>query len=128
MRLVPDQGPVEQFVSAGLDPSFDDRIHAGNLDAAEHGRDADVGEDRVEQRGVFGVTVADEVFDLAAGVFEVHGEIACGLGDPGGGRVRCGAEDADAAGGVLDDRQNVHAGTGQRDGFEEVNREDGLGL
>ena len=29
MRLVPDQRPVEEFVAAGLDPTFHDRVHAG---------------------------------------------------------------------------------------------------
>src|SRR4051795_12741930 len=27
--LVPDQGPVQQFVAAGLHPSLHDRVHAG---------------------------------------------------------------------------------------------------
>ena len=39
-----------------------------------------------------------------------------------------GAEDPDASGGVLDDGQDVHPRAGQRHGFEEVGREDGLGL
>jgi hypothetical protein len=39
-----------------------------------------------------------------------------------------GAQDPDAAGGVLDDRQDVHAGPGQGDRFEEVGGEDGLRL
>jgi hypothetical protein len=38
-----------------------------------------------------------------------------------------GAEDADAAAGVLDHGEDVHAGTGERDDLEEVRRE-GLGL
>lgn len=33
----------------------------------------------------------------------IHGEVAGGLGDPGGAGVGGDAEDADAAGGVLDD-------------------------
>jgi hypothetical protein len=42
--------------------------------------------------------------------------------------MRGGAEDAHPAGGVFDDGQDVQPGSGQRDGFEEVGREDGLGL
>ena len=30
VALVPDQGAVEQFVSAGLHPALHDRIHAGS--------------------------------------------------------------------------------------------------
>jgi hypothetical protein len=37
-----------------------------------------------------------------AGVGQVHGEIPYGLGDPRGGGMRGGAQDADAAAGVLD--------------------------
>jgi hypothetical protein len=43
-------------------------------------------------------------------------------------RVRGGAEDADPAGRVLDDRQDVRPGAGQSHGFEEVCGEDRLGL
>src|SRR5262245_39445599 len=39
-----------------------------------------------------------------------------------------GPEDAYPAGGVLDDRQDVHPCAGQGHGLEEVGREDGLGL
>jgi len=34
MGLIPDQGPVEQFVAAGLDPGFHDRVHPRYPDAA----------------------------------------------------------------------------------------------
>ena len=60
----------------------------------------------------------------AAGVLQVHDQVPGGLGHPGGGRVRGGAEDADPAGGVLDDGEDVHPGAGQRDGFEEVGGEE----
>jgi hypothetical protein len=39
-----------------------------------------------------------------------------------------GAEDADAAGGVFDDRQDVKAGPGQGDGFDEVGGQQRVGL
>jgi hypothetical protein len=128
MCLVPDQHAVEQLVAAGLDPPFHDRIHSRHADAAEHGLDPGVGEDGVEQGGVFAVPVADEVLDWAAGVFDIHDQVAGGLRHPGCGRRRGSAEDAYAAGGVLDDGQDVQSDSGERDGFEEVGGDDGLGL
>jgi hypothetical protein len=46
---------------------------------------------------------------VAAGVLKVYDEVAGGLGDPGGGRVRGSAADAYPARGVLDDRQDMRA-------------------
>jgi hypothetical protein len=106
LGLVPYQRPVEQFVAAGLDPPFHDRVHARHPHAAEHDGDAGVGEDRVEQWRVLPVAVTDEVRDLASGVVEVHDEVAGRLGHPHAGRVGGDAEDAYSAGGVLDDRQD----------------------
>jgi hypothetical protein len=40
-------------------------------------------------------------------VAEVHQKVPCLLGDPGAVRVRCDAQEVDAAGGVLDDEQNA---------------------
>ena len=37
--LVPDEGAVQKFAAASADPAFDDRVHAGCLDVAEHGPD-----------------------------------------------------------------------------------------
>ncbi|HEV8175607.1 MAG TPA: hypothetical protein VGP91_18360, partial [Actinoplanes sp.] len=39
-----------------------------------------------------------------------------------------GAQDADAAAGVLDHREDMQAGSGERDDLEEVGGEDGVGL
>ena len=36
MGLVPDKGAVQELAPASADPAFDDRIHPGCLDAAEH--------------------------------------------------------------------------------------------
>ena len=49
MRLAPDQGAVEEFVAAGLDPPFHDRVHAGYPDPAVYDVDSSVGEHAVEQ-------------------------------------------------------------------------------
>jgi hypothetical protein len=51
MGLVPDEATVQEFASASADPAFGDRVHAGRLDAAQHGPDASVGEDCVERAG-----------------------------------------------------------------------------
>jgi hypothetical protein len=131
MRLVAQQRTVEQSVATGLNPPFDQGVHPGHLgilDAAEHDLDAGVGEDGVEQRRVPAVSIADEEAGPAAGVLQVHGEVTHGLGNPRGGRVRGGAQDPYPPGGMLDDGQDLHPGTGQGHGFEEVSREDSLGL
>jgi hypothetical protein len=128
MPLVPDQGSVEEFPAAGAYPPFHDRVHPWDSDAAAYNRDPGVGEDRVEQRRVFTVAVADEVVGGRAGVVEVHGEVAGGLGDPGRGGVRGGAEDPDATGGVFDHSEDVQACPGQGHGLKEVGGEDRVGL
>jgi hypothetical protein len=88
---------------------------SGYPDTAENDPDACVGEDVVEQCRVLAVPIAYHVC-----VFEVHGEVPGGLGDPGGGRVRGGVEDSDPAAGVFDDREYVQARAGQGAGLEEV--------
>jgi hypothetical protein len=128
VSLVPDQRAVQQLVPAGLYPAFHDRVHAGHLDAAEDDRDARIDEDGVEQAGEFAVSVADKVSGFGAGVFEVHGEVSRGLGHPGGGRVCGGAQDADPAAGVFDDREDVHPCPGERDRLYEVACQQGVGL
>lgn len=61
VRLVEDQCPVEEFMAAGLDPPFHDRVHAGYPDTAEYDIDAGVGEHLVEQGRVLAVSVPDQV-------------------------------------------------------------------
>jgi hypothetical protein len=51
MPLVPDQGAVEQLVSAGLWPAFDDRVHPGQLNPTQDDLDAGVGENLLHGRG-----------------------------------------------------------------------------
>ena len=50
MLPVPDEGAVEEFAAAAVDPAFHDRVHPWDPDAAEDDLDAGVGEDGVEQR------------------------------------------------------------------------------
>src|SRR5262249_41131162 len=61
MGLVPDQRPVQQLVSAALDPPFHYRVPPGHPDTAQHGGDPQVGQYRVEQRRELAVPVADQV-------------------------------------------------------------------
>jgi len=74
------------------------------------------------------VAVADPDPGSAAGVFEVHDEVASELHHPLTGGV-CGcAQDPDASCGVLDDREDVQVCPGQGAGFEEVAGEQAVGL
>jgi hypothetical protein len=100
---------------------FHDGVHPWHLDAAEDDLDSRIVEDGVEV-GEFAVAVPDQESRPTAGVLEVHDQVL-----PGCGRVRGGAQDVDAPGGVLDEREYV-TGSGQGDGFEEVAGEEGVGL
>jgi hypothetical protein len=68
------------------------------------------------------------ILDPAPGIFEVHHQVTGGLRQPGRGRVRGCAEDLDAAAGMLDHGEDVHPGTSERDGLDEVRRQQRLGL
>ncbi|XVS61858.1 hypothetical protein ACQPYE_26665 [Actinosynnema sp. CA-299493] len=74
-------------------------IDLSSADAAEDDLDARVGEDGVEQGGKLPVTVSDQEPHVLALVFEVYDEVSGGLGDPGRGRVRGGAQDPDSVAG-----------------------------
>jgi hypothetical protein len=85
----------------------------GICHTAKDNLDAGLGEHRVEPLRVLAVPAADEVAGFAAGVLQLHGEVAGGLGDPDRTRVGGGAEDPHAPGGVLDDREDVHPRAGR---------------
>ncbi|MGW7082896.1 hypothetical protein ACWGH2_05270 [Streptomyces sp. NPDC054871] len=53
VALVEDEGAVQEFVAAGLDPAFHDRVHARYPDAGAHDLDAGVAQDFVEEGGYF---------------------------------------------------------------------------
>jgi len=105
--VVPHQGVVEEFVPAGLYPPFHDGVYSGDADAGGDDLDVLPGEDRVECLGERAVAVLDQVLRRRADVLGVHGEVSCGLGDPCGGGVVGGVEDADAATGVLEGGEDV---------------------
>lgn len=58
--LVPDRSAVQQFASAGLRPTFHDRVYAGRPDAAEHDADICVLEDGLERGRGVPIAVPDE--------------------------------------------------------------------
>jgi hypothetical protein len=116
MVLVPDGRAVEWFAAAGVYPAFHDRVHPGHADAGEHHLDPGIREDRVELQGICGVPVPDQKPRAMVGVFQVHDEVSCGLGDQGSGGVSGGTEDPDPSAGVLHHREHVPADAGQGDG------------
>ncbi|WUE24570.1 hypothetical protein OHA47_08990 [Streptomyces sp. NBC_00498] len=59
MALVPDEGVVQQFVAAGLEPAFHDRVHARYPDAGACGLCSGVVRDVVEEGWVLRVLVPD---------------------------------------------------------------------
>jgi hypothetical protein len=128
VSLIPDQCPVKQLAAAALHRAFHDRVHARHLDAGEYDGDPGRGEDGVEQRRELAVSIADEVRRPRAAVFEVHDEVAHGLGHPSGGRVGGGAQDPHSTAGVFDDGEDVYPRTGQGDRLDEVTRQQCLCL
>jgi hypothetical protein len=63
-----------------------------------------------------------------AGVLEVHDQVAGQLCSPRRGGMGGGTENTDAAGGVLDDGDDLQPRAGQYSGFEEVGGEDRMCL
>src|SRR5919197_446689 len=71
--------------------------------------DAVAGEHGVERRGELGVTIPDQVVELAGAVADLPQELACLLGGPGRGWVGGDAEDVDSAGAHFHDEQGIGA-------------------
>ncbi|WP_169739768.1 hypothetical protein [Actinospica robiniae] len=107
---VPYECAVEQFGADRAVPAFPDRVHDWGLDAG--GDDADVGgvEYGVEAGGELCAVIADGELEPLGLRAEVHEHVAGRLRGPLGGGVHGCAEDVDAAGGVLDHRQDVGCG------------------
>ncbi|MFH9968925.1 hypothetical protein ACH4PR_47940 [Streptomyces mirabilis] len=106
--LAPDEGAVEEFVSAGLYPAFRDRVHAGHAVAGGDDLDAFGLEGGVERPGELAVAVPGQASDGGAGVLDVHDEVPPGLGGPVRGGVGGCAGGADAAACVLGDGEDVN--------------------
>jgi len=114
MVLIPDEGAVKKLAAASADPAFDDRVHSGRADVAEHGPDPGIGEDRIERSRVVRAAVADHELDPVCLLAEVHDQVPGLLGGPVSGGMQGDSEDADAPGGVLDHGQDVGLGCGCR--------------
>jgi hypothetical protein len=114
--LVDDQDAVEEFATDGADEAFGDRVGPRCPHRSLDDPDVDGGEDRVEGGGELGVAVADQEPEASTGVVEVHAEVAGLLGQPGAGGVGGDAEDVYAAGGVLEDEEDIQPVQG--DGVE----------
>jgi hypothetical protein len=65
VRVVPDQGAVQELVPAGLDPALRDRVRSRHADACGDDLAALAGEHNVEGLGELRVAVTDQVLDLA---------------------------------------------------------------
>ena len=119
---------VEEFAADGADEAFGDRVGPRCPHRCLDDPDVDGGEDGVERGGELGVAVADEEPEAAAGVVEVHEQVAGLLGEPGAGGVGGDAEDVHAAGGVLDDEERVEPVQGDGVEVEQVAGEDRVSL
>ncbi|WP_246147723.1 hypothetical protein [Nonomuraea turkmeniaca] len=105
--LVPDQGPIQQLTTTGLNPPLHNRIHPRYPDTAPDDADSSIDQHSVEGRGELGIPVTYQEPGHATGFLQLHDEIAAELGDPLPCRVRGHAENPNAAGGVLNDRQHL---------------------
>jgi hypothetical protein len=103
MPLVDDQDAVEELAADGAPEPFGDRVGPRRPHRRLDDPDIDRGEHRVERGGELGVPIADEEPEAAAGVVEVHEQVAGVLGEPGAGGVGGDPEDViscERAGGV----------------------------
>jgi hypothetical protein len=123
-----DEDVVEAFAAKGADPAFRDRVRPGSLRRCPD--DADVGgvDHGVEGLGELGVAVSDQESEVVGAVAEGHQEVAGLLGDPIAGGVAGDPGDVDAAGGVLDDDQDVEPAVEDGVDVGEVDGEDRVGL
>lgn len=80
--MVPDQGAVQEFPSAGLYPLFRERVHSRHLNTAEGDLDSRIRRNGIEQVGELPVPVRDHVTRSSAYVLKVHGEVVRGLCHP----------------------------------------------
>ena len=126
--LIDDQDAVEKLAPDAADETFSDCVGPWCPHRRLDDADVDGGEHRVERGGELGVAIANQEPDAAAGVVEIHDEVAGLLGQPGAGRVGGDAEDVYAAGGVLDDEERVQPVQGDGVEVEQVAGEDRVRL
>ena len=128
MGLVPDERAVQELAPASADPAFGDRVHAGRLDAAEHGPDP--ASARTASNAAVKFEPRSRIMNLtrcACSPRSISRFRACwAVHDPVG--MQSDSENPDAPAGVLDHGQDVCLGAIEKVGCEEVARHDRLGL
>ena len=125
---VEDEDAVEEFASNAADEAFGDRVGSRRPHRCLDDPDVERGEHGVEGCGELGVAVPDEKPEAAAGVLEIHDQVASLLSQPGSGGMGGDAEDVYAAGGVLDDKEDMQPAQGDGVEMEHVAGQDGLRL
>jgi hypothetical protein len=100
VRQIPNEGPIEDFPSAGADPPLHDRVRARRLDRGLDDPDADAVKHRIESGHELGIAIADEKLNGLGMPVDVHQEIARLLGRPRCGWVGGGPKNMDPPGGV----------------------------
>ncbi|WP_250573985.1 hypothetical protein [Nonomuraea sediminis] len=128
MAFVPEQASIQELSAARLHPPVHDRVHPRHSDTGEHNLDAGVDEDLLHEGWELPVLVSDQEARPAARVSQIHHDILDHLDDPGSGRVRGGAQHANAPGGMLDDGENVLTLAVQGDGFDDIASQQRVGL
>jgi hypothetical protein len=128
VRLVKNQGPVEELPAQGADEALADGVHPGRLHGGADDGGAGGLEDGVEGAGEVRSAVADEEPEVPEPVAEVEGQVADLLDRPVTGGVGGDAADVHAAGAVLDEHQDVQPVQGDGIDVEEVDGEDPGGL
>ena len=84
--LVDDEDAVEEFSADAADEALGYRVGPRRPHGRPDDADVDGGEDGVERGGELGVPISDDEPEAAAGVVEVHEQVAGLLGEPGAGR------------------------------------------
>ena len=117
---------VEALLADGPHEPLGESIRPGRGNRGSYRFDADRGEGGVEGGGEFGVSVPNEESELAPSVFEVGGEVAGHLSDPGSGGVGSDAQQVHLSPVDFNDEKHVEAP--QRDAIncEEVSGQDAL--
>jgi len=104
--FVPDDGPVEEFVTESPDPPLRERVRLRRPWRCSDRGDAGAGEDRVEGSGELAGAVADQELEPVI-LAESHHQVAGGLGGPRAGRGGGDPGEMHPSGGVFDDEQDV---------------------
>jgi hypothetical protein len=128
VRGVDDEDPVEDLAACTADPALHDRVHPRCLRSGQQYAQALAPEYLIEHAGELTVPVSDQEFEVSDALTQLDRQVPGLLGHPGAGRVGGDPEDADTAGGVLDDGKAIQAGQGDGVDGEEVAGQDSFRL